>query len=295
MKLRLLILSALVTLFASNISAKSVTAKRGVVDEGYNFWLYEPDSVSVDTPKPLVVFLHGASLCGNDLNRVRRYGTIDAIERGRDIDAYVIAPQNPGGSWNPRKVMNIVDWVMDNGSVDSTRVYVLGMSLGGYGTIDVAAAYPDRIAAAMAFCGGGTSKNLSALNQVPLWIVHGTADRAVSVNESDKVVSAMRLAEPTTPRLIYDRVPGMNHSQPARFFYMPESYEWLFAHSLNDEGRPCAESFDFTSKVRSAYLGLTHNPSKSKSIKSSKKKHGSYTKRHHRKSKKRTRSARARR
>ncbi len=295
MKLRLLIFSTIISFLFCDISARSIDAKRGVVADGYNFWLYEPDSVNTESPKPLVIFLHGASLCGNDLNRVRRYGTIDAIERGRDIDAYVIAPQNPGGSWNPHKVMNIVDWVMDNGQVDSTRIYVIGMSLGGYGSIDVAAAYPDRIAAAMAFCGGGTSSNMSRLNEVPLWIVHGTADRAVSVKESDKVVDAMRLSDPSTPRLIYDRIPGMNHSQPARFFYMPESYEWLFAHSLTDEGRPCVEGFDIRSGAKSAYLGLTHNPSKSKSIKSAKKKRGSYTKRHHRKSKKRSRSARVRR
>lgn len=268
MNLRLLLISVILSLIAGHVSALNLDANRGVVDDGYNFWLYRPDSASLETPKPVVIFLHGASLCGNDLNRVRRYGTIDALERGRQIDAYVIAPQNPGGAWNPRKVMNVLDWVREHGYVDSTRVYVLGMSLGGFGTIDLVASYPDRIAAAMAFCGGGTLKNMSELNQVPLWIVHGTADRAVSVKESDKVVEAMRKAEPETPRLIYDRIPGMNHSQPARFFYMTEAYEWLFSHSLTDEGRPCSESFDIATGSKSAYSGLKYNPSKSKSTKS---------------------------
>ena len=72
--------------------------------------------------------------------------------------------------------MNILKWVEDWYNVDYDRIYVLGMSLGGYGAIDFAATYPEDIAAAMAFCGGGTVRDLSGLNGVPLWIVHGTAD-----------------------------------------------------------------------------------------------------------------------
>lgn len=294
MKLRIILLLTLISLFSTELFAKNLEAKRGAVSGSYNFWFYQPDSAKAEAPKPIVIFLHGASLCGNDLNKVRRYGTIDAIDRGRQIDAYVVAPQNPGGAWSPSKVMKIVDWVMDNHNADSTRVYVLGMSLGGYGAIDVAAAYPDRIAAAMSFCGGGTSKNIANLNKVPLWIVHGTADRAVSVNESDKVVSTMRAADHSTPRLIYDRVPGMNHSQPARFFYLSSAYDWLMSHSLDDPGRPVNEKFDLTGSAHSAYAGLSrgsgHNTKAIK--KSSKSKHKSMAKSRS-KSKKKSRSAQA--
>ena len=272
MKKKILLL--LVAVFSlAQAGAQTLSQNIGKVKDGYNFWLYTPDKAEEETvAKPLFIFLHGASLCGNNLDRVRRYGTIDAIEKGRELDAYVIAPQNPGGSWNPRKVMNIVDWVSERHNVDSTRVYVLGMSLGGYGTIDVAATYPDRIAAAMALCGGGTVKDLGALNAVPLWIVHGTADRAVSVRESDKVVSAMRnAAGGEAPRLVYDRVPGMNHSQPARMFYLPDSYDWLLSHSLSDEARNVADVFDVNlSKLRTAYQGLNMRSGYTKARKSTK-------------------------
>ncbi len=248
-------------------SAYKLKAVRGAVPNSYNFWFYQPDSVDSITPKPVIIFLHGASLCGNNLDRVRRYGTIDAIERGRNLDAYVIAPQNPGGAWKPEKVMNIVDWAMQHHFIDSTRVYVLGMSLGGYGTLDVAATYPDRIAAAMAFCGGATVKDLSGLNELPLWIVHGTADRAVAVGQSDRVVEAMKKSDNSTPRLYYDRVPGMNHSSPARFFYLDQCYEWLMSHRLTDEGRVITDRFDLVgSSKKSAYKGLKYKP-KSKTAK----------------------------
>lgn len=249
-------------IFPTSIFAYQLEAKQGVVKDGYNFWLYEPDGATDnDTDEvgwPLVVFLHGSSLCGNNLAKVKRYGTINAIERGRKIDAYVIAPQNPGGAWSPAKVMNDVDWVCAHKNIDRSRIYVIGMSLGGYGAIDLAAAYPDRIAAAMAFCGGGTHKNIAALSEVPLWIVHGTADRAIAVSESDRVVSKIKESDPEAPRLHYDRIPGMNHSQPARFFYLDECYKWLLSHSLDDEGRPVTEKFDIAGTARNAYKDLNY-------------------------------------
>lgn len=269
--MKTLLLTALSLIISiSAAAAQKIEAMRGVVNGGYNYWFAKPDSASKAGPKPIVIFLHGQSLCGNDLNKVRRYGTIDAIERGRNIDAYVIAPQNPGGAWNPDKIMKIVDYTLKNYNADPNRVYVLGMSLGGYGTIDLAAAYPDRIAAAMAFCGGGTSKHLADLNKLPLWIIHGTADSAVPIGQSDKVVSTMRAANPSTPRLIYDRIPGMNHSQPARFFYLPQTYQWLFSHSLNTPDRPVSPRFDIMGQTGKAYSGLNHSRKSSSSKTSSK-------------------------
>ena len=191
------------------------------------------DTTNKSNAKPLVVFLHGRSLCGTDLNRVMKYGTMAAIKRGLELDAYAIAPQNPGGAWSPDKIIKLVDWVAERYPIDTDRVYVLGMSLGGYGTIDFTAAYPNRIAAAIAMCGGGSRRDLSGLNQVPLWILHGTADAAVSVNESRKVKNKMEAAG-STPLLRYEEWPGVDHGTYARMFYHPLTYEWLFKHNLQD-------------------------------------------------------------
>lgn len=262
---RLFSILILTIILATNVIAKGISAHRGEVANGYNFWLYDPNDEEIDEPKPVVIFLHGSSLCGNDLNKVKRYGTIDAIEKGREIDAYVIAPQNPGGAWKPDKVMAVLDWVSDNYNIDYDRVYVLGMSLGGYGTIDVTATYPDRIAAAIAMCGGGTVKDLSGLNDVPLWIIHGTADRDVSIEKSDKVVAEMKRTAGSngTERLIYNRVPGMNHSRPARMFYLPESYDWLFKHTLKDRQRKVFPAFPVENAMDGAYKNLKRSSSSS--------------------------------
>lgn len=253
---------ALVT--AMSTPAQEIKAHRGEVENGYNFWLSTPRSVveGDNGDKPLVIFLHGRSLCGNNLDRVLKYGTLAAVKKGLDLDAYVLAPQNPGEFWKPEKVMNVVDYVIDNlAYIDDTRVYVIGMSLGGYGSMDLAAAYPDRIAAAMPMCGGSTFKDVSGLLEVPLWIVHGTADAAVPVKESDKVVEKMKELDPEASRLIYSRVPGMNHSQPCRLMYMPEVYEWLFSHCLDDRDRAVTEGFPVNnSMMKDAYRVLRTSP-----------------------------------
>lgn len=216
------------------IEAQELKAFRNQVENGYNFWMYTPEiEKEEDSLKPLIIFLHGQSLSGNNLYRAKKYGTINAIEIGRKIDAYVLNPQKSNEGWKPEKIYNIMNWALENYAIDTNRIYVLGMSAGGYGTINFAGTYPDKIAAAMALCGGGYLSEYCGLNELPLWIIHGTADRAVTVAQSEKVVKAMKNCG-DTPNLIFDKWAGVNHSSLARLFYLPETYEWLFSHTLND-------------------------------------------------------------
>jgi predicted esterase len=240
LKLTLILLVVSIT----TMNAQKLIAMRNAVPGSYNFWFYEPETKTDSTKKPLVIFLHGRSLSGTDLQRVRRYGTIAAIEMGLKIDAFVVAPQTNNG-WNAQKLWKMVEWSTKKYPIDTNRIYVLGMSMGGYGSIDLAAAYPDKIAAAIGLCGGSTSKKLCGLNKLPLWIMHGTADKDVPVRCSDNVVAAMKACGDTS-RLRYDRLSGQNHSILARVFYMYEAYDWLFSHKLTDEGRPINKEHKIT-------------------------------------------------
>ncbi|MBO6023746.1 MAG: LysM peptidoglycan-binding domain-containing protein [Bacteroidales bacterium] len=230
------------------LRAQQLMACRGFVEDNYDFWLYLPDNYEKAEELPLVMFLHGKSLSGDSLEMVLRYGSIDALLRGRRIDAIVAAPQTPEEPWDPEKVIALYDWLDDHYKVDTNRFYVLGMSMGGWGTLNVASRYPDRIAAAMAMCGGLPHNDLCGLCTLPLWIIHGTADELTPVSCSDRVVDSMRSCGDTT-RLIYDRLEGENHGRLARIFYLQQTYDWLFSHSLLDEDRPVNRSYSMSTEL----------------------------------------------
>jgi len=206
-----------------------ITAVRG--KSNYNFWLSLPaDSVLKNNP-PVLLFLHGRSLSGSDLNKVRKYGVIHEIEKGRKVPAIVIAPQVPAGkSWEPAKILEVLKYVQSVYQTDTNRVYVAGMSLGGYGTMHFAGAYPEIVTAAVALCGGGNPKDGCELAAVPLWIQHGNKDRAVPIRESEKMVQAIRACN-GGEKLTYTVVNGANHADLEKVFRTDELYNWLLKHS----------------------------------------------------------------
>lgn len=221
-------------------------AMRNVIPGSYNFLMYLPHDYNEATSKPLIFFIHGASLCGNNLKRVASYGVIHAIDRGKKVDAVVVAPQNPGGSWRPEKLIKILDHMVANYKVDPKRIYVIGMSLGGFGTADFVGTYPERIAAAMEICGGTTLRDLSGLAKVPLWILHGTADRAVKISQARRMKNEIESIN-GGELLMYSELKGINHSRPARLFYQDDTYEWLFKHTL--DRREVDRSYTITAKT----------------------------------------------
>lgn len=237
-------------------SKAQLVACRNVIEDNYNFWLYLPkDYATAPEKKPVILFLHGRSLSGDDLSIVRHYGCINALQRGREIDAVVIAPQSKT-AWKPGKLMELYDWVKANYRVDANRFYVMGMSMGGFGTLDFVATYPDKVAAAMAMCGGATVKSLCGLNEVPLWIIHGVADEAVPVNRSERVVDSMCLCGDTS-RLIFNKLKKVNHTSLVRIFYLQQTYDWLFSHSLTDSMRAVNKDYTISKEMlMSAYDDL---------------------------------------
>ena len=132
----------------------------------------------------------------------------------------------PNG-WDPTKVLSVLTFVKKNFDVDTNRVYVVGMSMGGYGTLNFAGKYPEHVAAAVALCGGGNVKDGCNLATVPLWIQHGTLDEAVPISESEKIVKAIKNCN-GGENLKYTRIKGADHGDLERMFRTNELYDWLF-------------------------------------------------------------------
>ena len=193
-----------------------------------------PDSIDSQGPSPLLVFLHGRSLSGSDLTLVKKYGVLHEMEKkGRFVPGYVVGPQaKKGESWNPDKILDLVEYMIRNYNIDSSRIYVAGMSLGGYGTLHFAGKYPKKVAAAVALCGGGDPRDGCRLAEVPLWIEHGDQDEAVPVNESIKVANAIKACNGgKNLKFIIDQ--GANHGALEKVFRSDEFYSWLFSFRID--------------------------------------------------------------
>ena len=234
----------------------------GVVSNGYDFLLYLPESYENSQEElPVVLYLHGKSCTGTDINMVTKYGTITALRKGVDINAIVIAPQVEiyKNGWEPKKVMEVVNYVTSNFRVDQNRMYVFGMSMGGSGTYKVIGAYPDKFAAAITMC-GTCWVDIKPIAKVPLWVIHGVQDTGTPLSRSTDFVKKMEAAG-TTSRLRYSWLEGCGHSILARVYMLEKAYKWLFKHSLTDEGRPISMEYDVTSEdLHNLYKNLKTKP-----------------------------------
>lgn len=201
----------------------------------YPFLLHLPADSILKSKPPVLIFLHGRSLSGTNLDLVKKYGVIHEIEKGRKIPAIVVAPQVMAGkSWEPEKIMSVLKFVQRTFDTDTNRVYVAGMSLGGYGTLRFAGAYPGVVTAAVALCGGGNPNDGCDLATVPLWIQHGNSDRAVPISESEKIVKAIKNCN-GGENLKYTVHKGADHGALERIFRTDEMYEWLFQYTKADK------------------------------------------------------------
>lgn len=227
MKRTFLTILALICLASSSFAGLSQVKDKA----SYPFWLYLPHDSLLSQRPPVLIFLHGRSLSGNDLNLVTRYGIIKEIMKGRQIPGIVFAPQvMKGQSWDPDRILNVLNYVQQTYHTDSNRVYVAGMSLGGYGTLNFAGKYPERVAAAVALCGGGNVADACRLAQIPLWIQHGKLDRAVPISESEIMVKAIQACN-GGERLSYKVYDNWGHGELERVFRNQEMYDWLFSQA----------------------------------------------------------------
>ncbi|WNM19772.1 carboxylesterase family protein [Flavobacterium capsici] len=217
----------IVFLFLGYVGFSQLKVVKGKTD--YPFWINVPEK---EEAQPLLIFLHGKSLSGTDINRVRRYGVLYAMDRGKTIPAIVVAPQLASGSWNPDKVLEVLEYVKANYKVDTKRIYVCGMSLGGYGTMHFAGKYPEKITAAVEICGGGNTADGCRLATIPTWLIHGDKDFIVKMSESEKVYDAIKACNPDADTQ-FTVIKDGNHGNVERQFHQDAIYDWLFSKVKN--------------------------------------------------------------
>lgn len=196
----------------------------------YDYLLSLPDGYEKDTAKkwPLVIFLHGAGERGSNLELLKKHGPPKLIAAGKKFEAIVVSPQVPlNNIWNEHGVKALTDEMVRTQRVDTSRIYLTGISMGGFGTWDTALAYPETYAAIAPICGGaGVGFVMAArIKDLPCWIFHGDKDTAVSVDFSTRMHGALQKVGSPAKLTIY---PGVGHDSWTQTYDNPEFWEWLF-------------------------------------------------------------------
>lgn len=218
--------------------------------ESMLYRLLRPLAYDPGRPWPLLLFLHGAGERGKDNRRqLLHFGeAASQDEVMRRWPAFVVAPQVPGdSSWvflqrvgmkvmapaeparTLRLAMEILDRLEEEFTIDRARVYITGLSMGGFGTWDALWRWPERFAAAAPVCGGGDPSKAPLFAHKPIWAFHGAADDIVPVQASRVMVEAVRKAGGD---ILYTEYPGVGHDSWTPTYNNPEFYEWLFAQRL---------------------------------------------------------------
>lgn len=205
--------------------------------------LLKPESYDPKQKYPLVIFLHGAGERGNNNEAQLVHGVPEFAkpENRQKYPCFLIAPQCPRGDrwadWDAKQqtskpleplrlVSELIDQVQKEYSIDPNRIYVTGLSMGGYGTWDLIERYPDRFAAAVPICGGGDPSKAATIAKLPIWAFHGGKDPVVKPELSRTMVEALKKAG-GQPK--YTEYPDVAHDSWVPAYREPEMFAWLFA------------------------------------------------------------------
>ncbi len=201
---------------------------------GYQFFLPSDESAKSDAGFPLLLFLHGIGERGSDLNKLKVYGPTAICanpEKAAKWPFILVAPQCPENHfWSASQLRLLVEQVCETYPVDKNRIYVTGLSMGGFGTWAILGSWPELVAAAAPICGGGDPKLAGKMKDVPVWAFHGDKDPLVPCKMSEAMIEALKKEGNEDARLtIY---PGVGHDSWTRAYADPELYKWLLSKSL---------------------------------------------------------------
>lgn len=199
------------------------------------FLLYVPEDYEAgDEAWPLVLFLHGAGERGDgsdeQLKKVAVHGPPKQAAAGRQFPFIVVSPQcsydepNIPRGWQADQLLALLDKLETELKIDTDRVYLTGLSMGGFGSWRLAAAAPTRFAAVAPICGGGNPNDVAALVDVPVWAFHGAKDPVVKLESSIMCIDAIREAGGHPRLTVY---PEASHDSWTQTYDNPMFYEWL--------------------------------------------------------------------
>lgn len=220
----------------SATGTQSVERFDGTTSAAFDYLLSLPDGyASSEESVPLVVFLHGAGERGEDVSAVAKHGPPKLVRAGREFPFILVSPQcRPGRWWQPTEVLALIDHVQATHRVDADRIYLTGLSMGGFGAWETAGLEPDRFAAIAPVCGGGTPMIIRNLTGVPVWAFHGDADPVVPAKSSQRLVDAVNERGGNAKLTLYK---GVGHDSWTQTYDDPQFWDWLLSQRRSPSRR----------------------------------------------------------
>ena len=196
------------------------------------YLLYLPKDYAAQAGKtwPLVLFLHGSGESGTDIEKVKVHGPPKLAAAGKEFPFILVSPQAPSPQvgWNNESLITLLDDIQAKYAVDPDRVYVTGLSMGGYGTWALAIEHPDRFAAIAPICGGGMARRARRIRHLPIWVFHGAKDLAVPLKESQEMVDSLKAAGAAEVK--FTVYPEAAHDSWTETYTNESLYTWLLSH-----------------------------------------------------------------
>lgn len=191
-----------------------------------HYLLYLPQEYAKDTIRrwPLLLFLHGSGEKGDDLEKVKKHGPPRLIAQGRQYPFIVVSPQAGQSGWQSQDLYDLVQDCKRRYRVDPDRVYLTGLSMGGFGTWDLALRHPEEFAAIVPICGGGDTTDAWKLRNMPVWCFHGAKDSTVPIIRDQQMVRAVGRYNPSVKFTVY---PEAGHDSWTVTYNNDSLYTWL--------------------------------------------------------------------
>ncbi len=186
---------------------------------------------------PLMLFLHGRGESDGPLSLVAKWGPPMKVARGEALPYLLVSPQCPRDDfWSSetqqKRLVELLDEIVQTHPVDQDRVYLTGLSMGGFGSWQLACDHPDRFAAVVPICGRGKPELAEKLVDVPIWVFHGDQDKSVPFSHSVDMVNAIRSAGGDKVR--FTSLESVGHNSWSAAYATPELYQWISRHRRND-------------------------------------------------------------
>lgn len=192
----------------------------------YGYILNKPKDLKVK--KPLLIFLHGSGEKGTDLEKVKVHGPLKYIQT-TTLDAYILAPQCPENTyWDSESLYQLIQKISKENAIDTNRIYLTGLSMGGWGAWNLAMAHPELFAALVPICGFVDRVPMienCKIAEIPTRIFHGLLDDVVDVDYSIQIYKRLQPCSKDIELTIFD---DANHDSWSRVYSDPKIYEWLF-------------------------------------------------------------------